>query len=111
MMNFLLLVVLLLFCGCEQQSAKDDFSAEIFIRNHKFEPNIINVPSGKRIRLVINNQDDTPEEFESVDLFREKMIPAKSSVHVVIAPLKPGTYKFFGDFHQDTAQGQVISIP
>jgi hypothetical protein len=22
--------------------------------------------------------------------------------------LKPGEYKFFGDFHQDTAQGKII---
>jgi len=26
----------------------------------------------------------------------------------VLAPLAPGEYKFFGDFHQESAQGKII---
>lgn len=28
---------------------------------------------------------------------------------VVIAPLKPGSYPFFGEFHPDTAQGRIVA--
>jgi hypothetical protein len=28
---------------------------------------------------------------------------------VVIAPLKPGSYSFFGEFNPDTAQGRIIA--
>jgi hypothetical protein len=28
---------------------------------------------------------------------------------VFLGPLDPGEYKFFGDFHQDTAQGVLIA--
>ena len=52
---------------------------------------------------------DTPEEFESYQLNREKVIPGKSTGAVYLGPLSPGTYPFFGDFHQKTAQGRIIA--
>ena len=30
------------------------------------------------------------------------------SINIILAPLKPGKYEIFGDFHQDTAQGIII---
>ncbi|CAK6888881.1 hypothetical protein DK2RH_05855 [Rickettsia helvetica] len=30
------------------------------------------------------------------------------SINIILAPLNPGKYEFFGDFHQDTAQGFII---
>ena len=54
------------------------------------------------------NEDATPEEFESHDLNREKVIAGKSKGIVVIGPLKPGTYSFVGEFHEDTAKGRIV---
>ena len=79
------------------------------ISNHKFEPMILEVPAGKKIKLVVKNLDMTPEEFESYDLNREKVVAGKSEITVNVGPLKPGTYKFFGEFHKDTAQGQLVA--
>jgi hypothetical protein len=31
------------------------------------------------------------------------------TVTVLLGPLGPGEYKFFGDFHQDTAQGVLTA--
>jgi hypothetical protein len=28
---------------------------------------------------------------------------------LVFAPLKPGTYPYFGEFHPDTAKGRIIA--
>ncbi len=80
----------------------------ITIKNHKFEPNIITVPTGQKICLVVDNQDNTLEEFESSDLHREKIVMPKESINIILAPLAPGKYDFFGDFHQETAQGSLI---
>lgn len=81
---------------------------DLFIKNHKFEPEILELPAGKKINITVHNEDSTIEEFESIDLKREKMVFAKSKTHIILAPLEPGEYKFFGDFHSETAQGKII---
>ncbi len=87
----------------------DVFEAETTIKDHKFHPDIIEVPEGKRIRLTVRNDDNTIEEFESIDLKRERLVPANSHIHIIIAPLKPGRYDFFGEFYQETAKGCIIA--
>jgi hypothetical protein len=79
------------------------------ISDHKFIPDELIVPAGKKIKLLIYNSDDEAEEFESFDLKREKIIPSKSNITVNISPLEPGEYKFFGEFHIKTAQGIIIA--
>lgn len=81
----------------------------IIIKNHKFQPTEIVVPANTKIRLIVDNQDSTPEEFESDDLHREKIIAGNKSVKIMIGPLKPGRYPFVGEFHEDTARGVVIA--
>lgn len=80
----------------------------IVIKNHRFDPAEITLPAGKKLKLVIDNQDATPEEFESHDLRREKMVAGNSKATVWIGPLKPGTYSFFGEYHEATAKGTLI---
>jgi len=79
----------------------------IAIKEHRFNPAEIAVPAGKRIKLVIDNQDATPEEFESKTLRVEKIVPGNSKGTVTVGPLKPGSYSFFGEFHEATAQGKL----
>lgn len=81
----------------------------ILIKDHRFEPAELRVPAAAKLMLVIDNQDATPEEFESHDLHREKVISGKRSARIPVGPLQPGTYKFFGEFHEDTAQGVLIA--
>lgn len=80
----------------------------IVIKNHRMVPPELEIPAGKKIRLVVDNQDSTPEEFESHSLNREKIIPGNSKATIYIGPLKPGTYEFFGEFNAATAQGRII---
>jgi plastocyanin len=79
------------------------------IKDHVFEPSQLEVPAGQKLRLLVKNLDATPEEFDSADLKREKVIPAKSEATIMIGPLKPGTYKFVGEFHESTAKGVVVA--
>jgi plastocyanin len=86
-----------------------DVEVQLVIKGHRFEPAELKVPAGQRVKLSVHNQDSTAEEFESHPLGREKLIPAGSKATIFIGPLKPGTYKFFGEYHQATAQGVVIA--
>lgn len=82
---------------------------EIVIKNHKFEPATLEVPAGKKVKLIVKNQDPTPEEFESYELNREKVIAGNAQAIIFIGPLEPGTYPFFGEFNQATAQGKIVA--
>lgn len=90
-------------------AAAQDVEVSLVIKDHKFTPSEVKVPAGKKVKLVIDNQDATAEEFESHVLNREKVIPAKSKATVFIGPLKPGKYPFVGEFHEATARGVVIA--
>jgi len=69
------------------------------------------VPAGQKLRLVIENKDSTPEEFESYELNREKIVAPGSKITVFVGPLKPGRYEFFGDFNPKTARGWLVVRP
>jgi plastocyanin len=81
----------------------------IAIRNHVFIPAEIKVPAATKIKLVVENEDATAEEFDSHALNREKVIPPRSKAVIFIGPLAPGKYPFIGEFHETTAQGVVIA--
>jgi plastocyanin len=82
---------------------------KLVIENHRFAPETITVPAGKKVKLLIENKDATAEEFESHDLNREKVIPGKSTGIVFIGPLKAGEYKFVGEFNEKTAKGVIVA--
>lgn len=86
-----------------------DTEFAIAIRDHRFEPAEIKVPAGQKIKLVVHNQDATPEEFESHELNREKVIAPGSKGTLYVGPLKPGRYPFFGEFNEKTARGALIA--
>jgi len=90
-------------------AAAVDPEVTLTIRNHRFEPSELRVPAGKKIKVVIDNQDATAEEFESHALNREKVVPGNSRVPVFIGPLKPGRYPFEGEYNAKTAKGVVIA--
>ena len=81
---------------------------QIEIRDHLFYPSTVEVPANQKVRLFIVNQDPTPEEFESYELNREKVIPGNGRTVIFIGPLAPGEYPFFGEFFPKTAQGKVV---
>ena len=82
---------------------------KITIKNHLFYPSEIIVPAGKKVKLLVSNEDDTPEEFESYELNREKIITGNRKAVIFIGPLKPGRYPFFGEFYPRTAQGVIVA--
>ena len=79
------------------------------IKDHRFEPAELTVPAGQKIKLKVVNADPTPEEFESHELNREKVIPGKATATIFVGPLKAGEYPFFGEFNPKTAQGKLVA--
>lgn len=82
---------------------------ELEIRDHLFHPQEVRIPANTKIKLVVFNRDTTPEEFESYELNREKVIMGGRKANIFIGPLEPGVYPFFGEFNPKTAQGRVVA--
>lgn len=89
-------------------NASDELEIEIKIKDHKFDPEAVKLPAGKRAKIIVKNLDPTPEEFESNDIGIEKIIAGNSEATIRIKPLEAGTYIFFGEFHMDTALGHIL---
>ena len=87
--------------------AQDSFT--LSIKDHKFDPAELHIPADKAATLVVKNLDATPEEFESKPLRIEKIVPANSEASFTLRPFKAGRYKFFGEFHEDSAKGEIVA--
>jgi hypothetical protein len=90
-------------------AAKDLPVFDLSVKDGYFTPQKLEVPAGQKFKLVVKNEGSATEEFESSDLNREKLIPPGQSVIIFIGPLKAGTYGFYGEFHPQTARGQIIA--
>jgi hypothetical protein len=107
---FLLVITAVIYINKKPSKNVDEsvVAVNMIIKDHKFFPDTIEVPKFTKVKLTVHNQDPTAEEFESHDLHRERIIMPHDSITLIFAPLAPGKYDFFGDFHQDTAQGSII---
>ena len=90
-------------------ATSDPQAFTLTIKDHRFTPDVMEVPANRRFTLLVHNADPTPEEFESYELNREKVVPGGATVKIFVGPLAPGVYPFFGDFNQKTAQGRLIA--
>jgi plastocyanin len=99
---------ILAFAANQAWAADDAFT--LTIKDHAFAPKELRVPAGKKIKLLVLNQDATPAEFESKALGREKIIPGKSTGVIPLGSLKPGRYAFVEEYHENeaAAQGTVV---
>lgn len=109
-MRVLLFVFLAFLVSPISRAIADDAVAQhLTLKNHSFVPQVLDVPQGRKIKLVIDNEDPTAAEFESYDLHREKVVGANGQIIVFIGPLDAGTYSYFDDFHRDTTTGTITA--
>lgn len=80
----------------------------ITIKDNQFLPSELTLPKNQKVKVTVKNLDATPAEFESHDLQREKVISGNGKAVIFIGPLSEGSYKFFDDFHSDTAKGVIV---
>jgi Cupredoxin-like domain len=87
----------------------DDTVIELRFENRRFAPQTITVPANQPVTLRITNASKEAIEFESFKLNREKVVGPGETVIVRLPPLRPGSYDFYDDFHQDVPAGSIIA--
>ena len=79
------------------------------MHDHHFSPAEPTIPANTRVRLVVKNLDPTPAEFESDDFKAEKVVPPGREVSLTIGPLKPGSYEFHDEYHEDESKSRLTA--
>jgi hypothetical protein len=105
---FVIATALWLAAGAQPAVAEELLAIKLTAKNGRFYPETIEAPAGTRFKIVVTNEGPGPEEFESLELRKETVLAPGVTRAVVFAPLKPGVYRFFGEFHPDTAQGRIV---
>jgi len=105
--RFIGFVAALLLLGSVLPAAAEEGDIVITIKAGKFTPSEVPVPAGKKVKLIVRNEDATMSEFESSDFHREKVVPAGGEITVFVGPLDPGSYEFFDDFHPED-RGRLV---
>ena len=82
----LLAAVLMLASFAAQASETKEFT--LSLRNHKFVPAQLVVPANTKFKLIVVNLDPTPEEFESHELNREKIVTGGGKITVLLGSQK-----------------------
>jgi hypothetical protein len=90
-------------------SARADATIAVTLKNHKFSPSVIKVKANQPSMIVLSNDDDTADEFDSSSLKVEKVVPGHQKGNVRLRALAPGKYPFMGEYHAATAQGVVVA--
>ena len=89
--------------------ANDMPTIHLLMKDGRLYPEVLEVPANTRFRLTVKNEGPGAAEFESLELRKELVLAPGVSRNLVFNPMKPGTYKFFDEFHQATAQGKIVA--
>ncbi len=102
-----LLVAFHLFSG--RTAAEETNVASIRFADHHFTPQTLTVTAGEPLAVKVINSSNETIEFESFKLNREVAMTPGETITVRLPPLRPGTYDFYDDFHQDVPEGSIIA--
>lgn len=92
-----------------KDSAQQPLVFEITSRDGKLTPSRIEVPVGRKIKLILINAGKGALEFEHPDLHIEKVLAPGARSFVVIHQLREGRYRFIDEYHPDTAYCEIIA--
>jgi Cupredoxin-like domain len=81
----------------------------VHLKGHRFYPATILVKANQPSMIILFNDDDTADEFDSSSLKIEKVVPGHQKGNIRVRPLAPGKYPFMGEYNAATAQGFVIA--
>ena len=90
-------------------SAFSQAPIEVRLKNHRFTPNVIKVKANQPSMIMLFNDDETADEFDSSSLKIEKVVAGHNKGAIRVRALAPGKYPFMGEYHAATAQGMVIA--
>ena len=102
-------VVFSLFLASTAALADDMPTIKLLMKDGRLYPETLEVPANTRFRLEVKNEGPGAAEFESLELRKELVMAPGVTRSLVFHPMKPGTYKFFDDFHPATGQGRIVA--
>ena len=82
---------------------------EIVMKDGLFSPPRVQVPAGKRVKLVLKNAGRGPAEFENLGMHIEKVLAPGVTSFVVLHALKPGEYRFVDEFRPGSEGLTVVA--
>jgi hypothetical protein len=82
---------------------------EVVVNDGVFRPARVEVPAGRRVKLILINEGPGPLEFENDEMRIEKVIGPGARSFVVLPKLKPGEYDFVDEFNPITGELKVIA--
>jgi hypothetical protein len=82
---------------------------DVTLESGRIAPARLEVPAGRKIKLSLRNENAGPAEFEARELRIEKVLAPGARSFVVIHPLKPGTYRFFDEFHPEAPDMELVA--
>lgn len=109
MKHALYFVVFGLFFGSTAAFADDMPTFKLLVKDGRFIPETVEVPANIRFRLEVKNEGPGASEFESLELKKELVLAPGVTRSLVFFPMKPGSYKFFDDFHPETGKGKIVA--
>ena len=107
--SFLIVLIMLVF-NIQHSMAATTFAnaAEVRFENRRFSPQRVELRAGVPSVLTVVNAGKERIEFESFKLRREKVVEPGQTVVVHLPALRPGSYDFFDDFHEDVPEGEIV---
>jgi hypothetical protein len=64
--QFRLVLPLVTACVLGAASASAEETYTIVFKDQRIVPEVLHFPTGQKIKLIVDNQDPTPEEFEVI---------------------------------------------
>ncbi|WP_428825448.1 cupredoxin domain-containing protein [Azonexus sp. IMCC34842] len=102
-------LILCLLTASSAAIADDLPTFKLLMKDGRLIPETLEVPANTRFRLEVKNEGPGAAEFESLELKKELVLAPGVTRNLVFFPMKPGSYKFFDDFHPETGQGRIVA--
>ena len=104
------IVFLSISCSAALVSAADTPpELTLTLDQHRFSPEELRVKANTPFILIITNKDKEDEEFEISALRIEQIVAGGKTLPLHMPTLKPGTYEFVGEFHEQTAKSRIVA--
>lgn len=94
--------------GLPHAHADDLLSYTVTLSKGRISPAALEVPAGKRIKLLLRNEGPGPSEFENLAMHVEKILAPGAQSFVVLSAMRAGTYRFIDEFHPDAGGLNLI---
>lgn len=106
---FCLIAIMSLAGIVQAAQVEDRLVVEIALTEQGFQPDVLIVPAGRRIKIEMTNKTTKVAELESFDMKFEKIASPGAKIFVFTGPLRAGEYSFFDDYSVNGVKGKLLA--